>query len=145
VLVAGSSALIVVTLGGNPDALTTLFTASTLMPAILYTATVVVYLWTTQRRHAPTELDQAPFRLGSWERPVVAGALGWLGVELVILLAPARFRPAQTYAMAAVAVGLVVYALMRLVEPAAMTSQPAPAQDTPPVPDAGLAGEQPLW
>jgi hypothetical protein len=73
----------------------------------------------------------------------VAGTLGWLGVELVILLAPARFRPAQTYALGAV--GLVVYALLRLVEPAAMTSQPPPAQDTPPVPDAGLAGVQPPW
>ena len=92
VLVAGASALIVVTLGGNPDALTTLFTASTLLPASLYTGTVVLYAWTT-RRHGPPTKDGS-LRLGRWERPVVAGALGWLGVELVILLAPARFRPA---------------------------------------------------
>ena len=137
-LVAAASAAIVITLGGNPDALTTLFTASTLLPAILYTATVVLYAWAA--RHRPlTQPDETSFRLGRWERPVVAGALGWLGVELVILLAPAQFRPAQGYALAAVAVGAVVYLLMRLTEPAAMTSQP------PPTHHPGPAGEQPLW
>jgi amino acid transporter len=142
VLVAGSSALIVVTLGGNPDALTTLFTASTLLPAILYTATVVLYAWVA-RRHPPA--FETPFQLGVWERPVVIGALWWLGYELVVLLAPAQFRPAQTYALGAVALGAVVHMSMRIVDPAAMTSQLPLDQDTPPHPDTGPAGEQPLW
>jgi len=86
-----------------------------------------------------TQPDETPFRLGRWECPVVAGALAWLGVELVILLDPAQFRPAQGYALGAVALGGVVYLGMRLAEPAAMTSQP------PPDPDPGPAGEQPLW
>jgi len=120
-----------------------LFTASTLLPAILYTRTVLLYVWTA-RRHRPSAEDGS-FRLGTWERPVVAGALGWLGIELVVLLAPAQFRPAQAYALVAVAVGVVVYTLLRLTEPAAMTSQQPLAQDRPLDPDAGLAGEQPLW
>jgi len=140
-LAAGASATIVVTLGGNPDALTTLFTASTLMPAILYTATVGLYAWNA--RHRPSA-PHTPFRLGAWERPVVAGALAWLGIELVILLAPAQFRPAQAYALGAVALGLVVYTLMRVAEPAAMTSQPRPSQPDPQR-DPAPAGEQPLW
>jgi len=41
---------------------------------------------------------------------------------------PAQFRPAQTYALAAVALGLVVYLAMRLAEPAAMTSKPPPIE-----------------
>lgn len=108
--------------------------------------TTGLYLWVARRG---TLLAQAgSFRLGAWERPVVAGALGWLGIELVILLAPARFRPAQGYALGAVAVGLVVYALLRLAEPAAMTSQP-PSQNPPADPGgtSGVtsAGERPLW
>jgi len=98
---------------------------------------VLLYLWTA-RHHPPAE--DGSFRLGRWERPVVAGALAWLGVELVVLLAPARFRPAQAYALGAL--GAVVYALLRLAEPAAMTSQPQPS---PPDPDTRPAGEQPLW
>ncbi len=74
----------------------------------------------------------------------MAGPLAWLGCELVVLLAPAQFRPAQTYALAAVAVGLVVYTLLRLTEPVAMTRQPPPAQP-PPGPDTALSKEQPRW
>jgi len=54
-------------------------------------------------------------------------------------LAMAHFL-AQAYAL-----GAVVCALLRLAEPAAMASQPAPDQDTPPAPDAGPAGERPPW
>jgi hypothetical protein len=68
--------------------------------------TTVLYLWTT--RHGTPPPEEAPFRLGRWERPVVAGALTWLGIELVILLAPAQFRPAQACALGAVAMGLGV-------------------------------------
>jgi len=95
------------------------------------------------RRGTPPAEDGS-FRLGAWERPVVAGPLAWLGCELVVLLAPAQFRPAQTYALAAVAVGLVVYTLLRLTEPVAMTRQPPPAQP-PPGPDTALSKEQPRW
>jgi amino acid transporter len=135
-LVAGASALIVVTLSGNLDALTTLFTASTLLPAVAYAGMVGLFAWPA-RRALP--MEPAVFRLGIWERPVVVGALGWLGYELVILLAPAQFRPAQTYASAAVALGAVVYLLMRAMEPVAMTRQPDPvdtlSQDPASLPD----------
>jgi amino acid transporter len=145
-LVAGASALIVVTLGGNPDALTTLFTASTLLPAILYTGTVTLFLWTARR--IPL-IEQGSFRLGGWERLVATGALGWLGYELVVLLAPAQFRPAQGYALAAVALGAVVYILMRVAEPVAMTSQPATeeilTQDAASDQDTASFGEQASW
>jgi amino acid transporter len=145
-LVAGASALIVVTLGGNPDALTTLFTASTLLPAILYTGTVTLFLWTARRMPL---IEQGSFRLGGWERLVATGALGWLGYELVVLLAPAQFRPAQGYALAAVALGAVVYILMRVAEPVAMTSQPATeeilTQDAASDQDTASFGEQASW
>lgn len=131
--VATVSALIVVSLSGNPDALVTLFTAATLLPALLYTATVLLYARTVRRDPGP----RAVFRLGRWRRPVVAGALAWLALELVVLLAPSQFRPAQRYVMAALGVGLLVYGWLWATDPTALTTQP-----TPPPP---RRGEQSLW
>jgi amino acid transporter len=145
--VAGASALIVATLGANPDALTTLFTASTLLPAILYTGTVALAVWAA--RHAPPTTRQAPFTLGAWQRPVTVGALGWLGYELLVLLAPARFRPAQAYALGAVALGALIYLLLRLAEPDAMTRQPTTedllTQNAASDQDTASFGEQAPW
>jgi len=131
--VATASAAIVVSLSANPDALVTLFTAATLLPAILYTATVLVYARTAGRQPGP----RAGFRLGRWRRPVVAGALLWLSLELVVLLAPAQFRPAQRYVLAALALGLLVYGWLWATDPTALTTQ-----STPPPP---WRGEESLW
>jgi amino acid transporter len=117
---AGLSAIIVLVLRTNTDALVNLFTASTLMPAILYACTVLLYVFTAGR----LQRDSRFFHLGRWEWPVVGGALAWLAYELVILLAPAEFRAAQRYALGALGVGLVVYALMWVLEPAAMRAEP---------------------
>jgi amino acid transporter len=117
-LVAGVSAAIVLLLGTNTGALFTLFTASTLMPAILYAGTVVLYV--VVARHV--EVESARFRLGRFEWPVVVGALLRLAFELVVLLGPAQFRAAQRYALGAIALGAVVYALMWVLEPYAMRS-----------------------
>jgi amino acid transporter len=119
-LVAGVSAAIVLILRTNTDALFTLFTASTLMPAILYAGTVVLYLLTA--RHLTVESRH--FRLGRLEWPVIVGALVWLAYELVVLLGPDQFRGAQRYALGAAALGAVVYALMWALEPEAMRQEP---------------------
>jgi amino acid transporter len=119
-LVAGVSAAIVLLLGTRTGALFTLFTASTLMPAILYAATVVLYVVVARR----VKVESPFFRLGRFEWPVVIGALLWLGYELVILLGPAQFRGAQRYALGAIALGAVVYALMWALEPYAMRNEP---------------------
>ncbi len=131
--VATASALIVVSLSTNPDALVTLFTAATLLSAILYTATVLVYTRTVRRDPGP----RAVFRLGRWRRPVVASALLWLSFELVVLLAPSQFRPAQRYVLAALALGLLVYGWLWATDPTALTTQ-----STPPPP---WRGEESVW
>jgi amino acid transporter len=124
VLAALVSGTILATLWNNTEALFTLFTTATLTPAILYAATVVLYV--VERRFI--RLDPGPFQLGRWETPVVAGALLWLAYELVILIAPAQFRPAQRYAVGAVALGALVYALMWVIDPAGMRRRtPLPA------------------
>jgi amino acid transporter len=120
VLVCGISGAIVLVLRDNTAALFTLFTASTLMPAILYAGTVLLYALAA--RHIRT--DSRFFALRRFEWPVIVGAVAWLAYELVVLIGPERFRAAQKYALGAIALGVVVYAVMWLLEPEAMRSQP---------------------
>jgi hypothetical protein len=115
-LVAFLSASLVLVLRNNTDALVSLFTASTLMPAILYTGTVVLYV-VVARNSQP---QPGYFHLGRWEGPVVVGALVWLAYELIILIAPSDFRTAQRYALGALLLGLLVFGLMLVIEPVAM-------------------------
>jgi amino acid transporter len=115
-LAAAISASVVIVLRTNTEALFTLFATATLMPASLYAGTVLLYLFTMYRRPAPA----GTFQLGRWETPVVLGAFAWLVYELIVLIAPAEFRPAQRYALGTVAVGVVVYLVMRILEPSSM-------------------------
>ena len=115
-LAAVIGAVIVLVLQNNTTALVTLFTASTIMPALLYAATVLLYVFTAQRVRTRTRY----FSLGRFEWPVIAGALIWLAYELVILIGPSEFRDAQYYVLGAVGVGLVVYLGQLLLEPSAM-------------------------
>src|SRR5581483_3357140 len=110
------SAAILGVLYNNSTALVNLFTASTLMPAILYMATVLLYVLTAHR--FPTE--RGYFHLGAWEWPVILGSLVWLTYELIILIVPHDFRTAQLYARGALCVGVVVSLRMLAREPAAM-------------------------
>jgi amino acid transporter len=119
-LAAGLSALIVLVLRTNTDALVDLFSASTLMPAVLYTGTVLLWVLAARR----VQHDSRYFQLGRWEWPVVAGALLWLAYELIILLVPDDFRAAQRYALGAVGLGVVIFAVMWLLEPRAMRAEP---------------------
>jgi amino acid transporter len=121
-LIAGLAAGVVLVLRTNTDALVALFSSATLMPAIGYTATVVLFAAVRHRTRQPAE-----FRLGRWEGLVIFGALAWLAYELIILLGPADFRAAQLYAGAALVVGVAVFALMWLLEPAAMRQDPLSA------------------
>jgi len=119
VLAAVVGAAIVLVLRTHTAALVTLFTASTIMPALLYAGTVVLYL-AAARRH---QGEAGHFSLGSWEWPVIVGALVWLAYELIILIGPSEFRTAQYYVLGSLAVGVVVFIVMWLTEPAAMRAE----------------------
>ena len=97
-------------------ALTTLFTASTIMPALLYASTVLLYIFTARRHRG----QAGHFSLGRFEIPVIAGALIWLAYELIILIGPAVFRDAQYYVLGALGVGVLFYAGQWLLAPDAM-------------------------
>jgi amino acid transporter len=127
VLVAVIGAVIVLVLRNSSNALETLFTASAIMPALLYAATVILYVLTRHR----IKTEQGFFHLGRFEIPVVIGALVWMAYELIVLIGPAEFRHAQYYVLGSLGVGLVVYIVQWLLEPAAMRSQELPSLEDP--------------
>jgi amino acid transporter len=111
---AALGAIIVLVLLANTNALFTLFTASTIMPALLYAGTVLLYIGT---RHG-----QSAF--GSWEWPVIIGAVIWLAYELIVLIGPSAFRDAQYYVLGALGLGVIFYVIQLVTEPAAMRTTP---------------------
>jgi amino acid transporter len=121
ILVAVAPMAPLVYVRSNTDALLDMFTAGTLMPAITYTGTVLLYA-TVGRRIRP---EPGYFQLGRWQPLVIAGALVWLAYELIVLLGPDIFRAAQGYALLAILLGVVVFGLMWVLEPRAMMRRQA--------------------
>ncbi|MET4613906.1 amino acid transporter [Rhodococcus sp. PvR044] len=66
------------------DALLKLIVAGTLLTAIVYTATVVLYLAVRRR----LDRKEGGFNLGRFELPVAVGALVWMAVVLFVLISP---------------------------------------------------------
>ncbi len=83
------------------DALFTLFGAATLLPAVIYAATVVLYI--VKRRSLPASRG---FSLGRWEIPVIVLASIWLLFELSIFR-DASFAAAWLYVLVMVVIGAV--------------------------------------
>jgi amino acid transporter len=119
VLAAALGAVIVLVLLADTNALFTLFTASTIMPALLYAGTVLLYI-ATRRGHGATNHG----RYGRWEWPVIVGAVIWLAYELIVLIGPGVFRDAQYYVLGALGLGVVFYVVQLVTEPAAMKAAP---------------------
>jgi amino acid transporter len=124
ILAAILGAVITLVLRTHASALATLFTASTIMPALLYSGTVLLYVFTSRRRGTHEEEGTRHRPFGRYEIPVIAGALIWLAYELIILIGPAEFRDAQYYVLGALGVGLVFYVVQLLTEPRAMRTEP---------------------
>jgi hypothetical protein len=120
--------VITLALRTHTAALATLFTASTIMPALLYAGTVLLYVLTSRRssqhQGGGGEAGVTPRPFGRFELPIVAGALIWLAYELIILIGPGVFRDAQYYVLGALAVGLVFYVVQLLTEREAMRTEP---------------------
>jgi amino acid transporter len=119
ILAAVIGAAITLVLRTHTSALVTLFTASTIMPALLYASTVLLYVFTGRRRRA----EAGHFSLGRYEIPVIVGSLIWLVYELIVLIGPDEFRDAQYYVLGALGVGVVFYIVQWFLEPAAMRAE----------------------
>jgi amino acid transporter len=88
------------------SALFKLFSAATLMPAIIYFVTVILYL--VARRKLPAERG---FNLGAWEWPVVIVSIVWLVFELLIFR-DASFKDPWIYVGVMMGLGLIYFVYM---------------------------------
>ncbi|MFI1887997.1 APC family permease [Streptomyces jumonjinensis] len=91
------------------DALFSLFSAATMLPAIIYAGTVFMYI--VKRRTLPPTQG---FSLGRWEIPVIVVASVWLAYELLIFRDTA-FRDPWLYVLVLFAIG-AVYLVFLLVK-----------------------------
>lgn len=82
-----------------------LFGAATLMPAIIYLITVILYVYALARRKLPPE---SGFNLGAWEWPVIILALVWLVFEMSIFR-DASFKDPWVYVAIMAGIGLVYF------------------------------------
>lgn len=90
----------------STDALFILFSAATLLPAIIYTITVTLYIAT--RRRLPASHG---FSLGRWETPVIVVAVIWLLFALS-LFRDVSFKQPWLYVAVMVAIGAVYLAYL---------------------------------
>ncbi len=91
----------------RPDTLFKLFSAATLLPALIYLSTVV--LFALVRRRLPRERG---FSLGRLEGPVIVLALVWLLFEMSIFR-DASFKDPWIYAAIMFGIGLVYFLWLR--------------------------------
>ena len=91
-LAAVLGAVITLVLRTHTNALFTLFTASTIMPALLYAGTVLLYVFAARRRRANAGTSRSAGGRSRSSR----GALIWLAYELIVLIGPASSATRST-------------------------------------------------
>jgi amino acid transporter len=129
ILAAVLGGIITLVLRTHTAALITLFTASTIMPALLYAGTVLLYVFTSGRRGRRGDQGTRPRPFGKFEFPIIAGAVIWLAYELIILIGPSQFRDAQYYVLGSLGLGLVFYLVQLVTEREAMRTEPGQELD----------------
>jgi amino acid transporter len=103
----------------QPNALPNLFSAATLLPAIIYLSTVILYIYA--RRKLP---QTHGFRLGVFEWPIIILSLVWLLFELAIFR-DASFASPWIYSLVMFALGLIYFVWMLLAQPHVLRTAPA--------------------
>jgi amino acid transporter len=98
--------IVLAAFANRTNSLFDLFSAATLMPAIIYFVTVLLYVAT--RRKLPGEHG---FNLGKWENLVIAISVVWLVFELSIFR-DHSFSTPWIYVGVMVAIGLLYFAYM---------------------------------
>lgn len=101
------------------DALFSLFSAATLLPAVIYAATVLLYI--VKRHQLPASQG---FNLGKFEIPVLVLAAIWLIFELMIFR-DASFKASWLYVLVMVLIGAIYLASLLLRKGRAGLEMPA--------------------
>ncbi len=105
-----------------------LFSAATLLPAIIYLATVILYIFA--RRKLPRTHG---FTLGVFEWPIIVLSLIWLLFELSIFR-DASFATPWVYSLVMFAIGLIYFIWMLIAQPKVL--QTPPQEESQPEPAA---------
>ncbi len=117
---AGGVALMI---GLPGDALIQLITASTILPVLVYGATVVLYLTVRKR----LEAKAGAFSLGRWDLPVAIVALIWLIIALLVLVLPHEARTPVLIVVGLILVGAAFFSLMAIFDRESLQVEPAEA------------------
>ena len=118
-LILAGGALLMVAMPGQ--ALMALITASTILPLLIYAATVVLYLAVRSR----LDRREGAFDLGRREKPVAVGALIWLVAALFVLVTPAAAVVPVLIVLGLMLAGGVFFLGMLLFNRRALDSAPA--------------------
>ena len=111
----------------QPNALQNLFSASSLLPAVIYLATVILYVFT--RNKLP---GTQSFKLGVFEWPIIVLSIVWLVFELAIFR-DSQFATPWLYTVIMFAIGLLYFAWMLFSPAKVLETQP---ETTTPEPEA---------
>lgn len=95
-----------------------LFSAATLLPAIIYLATVILYIFARRKLPQTHGLD-----LGAFEWPVIILAVIWLLFELSIFR-DASFATPWAYSLVMFAIGLIYFVWMLFTRPKVLQTPP---------------------
>jgi amino acid transporter len=118
ILIVAGGLVLMVALPG--DALLQLITAGTILPVIIYGATVVLYLAVRKRLAA----KEGAFSLGRLELPVAIGALLWLVVALFVLVLPHQAHVPVLIVVGLVLAGGAFFLLMLTVDRQSLEAEP---------------------
>ncbi|OOB92093.1 APC family permease [Rathayibacter sp. VKM Ac-2630] len=103
------------------EALLQLIIGSTILPALIYGGTVVLYLVVRRR----LERRDGGFSLGRAELPVAVAALVWIVVALLALVTPGDGLVPALVVLGLIALGAVYFLLLLRLRPGVMDDQPA--------------------
>jgi amino acid transporter len=116
ILVVG--VVLMLTLRG--DALIQLIIASTILPALIYGAIVILYLAVRKR----LEHKQGGFSLGRFELPVAVAALVWVAVVLFVLVTPGNATVPTVIVVGLILAGGVYFAYMLIFKREVLDTEP---------------------
>ncbi len=117
-VVLAAFALLGILVPSQSTTLGNLFSAATLLPAIIYLATVILYIYA--RRKLP---ETHGFSLGAWEWPIIILSLVWLLFELSIFR-DAQFAAPWVYSIVMFAIGLIYFFWMLITRPKVLQAAP---------------------
>jgi len=117
-VVLAGFALLGILVPSQSSTLSYLFSAATLLPAIIYLATVVLYIYA--RRKLP---ETHGFSLGVFEWPIIILAVVWLLFELSIFR-DSQFAAPWVYSVVMFAIGLIYFIWMLVTRPKVLQTAP---------------------